>query len=159
MLITAGWPRLGPELVDAEAEAELGWLVCTVGGIRAARTELNVPPGARLKLHQQGANATTRGRLERHREALQRLARPGEIGNEERPAPAQALNLGVDGATFSLPVGGVNDLEAEAARLEREIAKLDAEAAKLERQLGNPGFVAHAPAEVVERQRERLEEI
>jgi valyl-tRNA synthetase len=159
MLITAPWPRLGPELVDPEAETELGWLVRTVGGIRAARTELNVPPGARLALHQQGANATTRGRLERHREALQRLARLGDIAVEERPASAQALNLAVDEATFSLPVGGVIDLEAEAARLEREIAKLDAEAAKIERQLANADFVARAPAEVVERQRERLEEI
>ena len=37
--------RARAELVDAEAEAELGWLVRTIGGIRAARTELNVPPG------------------------------------------------------------------------------------------------------------------
>jgi valyl-tRNA synthetase len=97
--------------------------------------------------------------LERHREPIQRLARLGEIVVEERPAAAQALNLVVDEATFSLPVGGVIDLEAEAARLEREIAKLDGEAAKIERQLATPDFVARAPAEVVERQRERLEEI
>jgi valyl-tRNA synthetase len=118
-----------------------------------------VPPGARLALHQQGANATTKGRLERHREAIQRLARLSDIVVEERPTPAQALAVVIDEATFSLPVGGVIDLEAEAARLEREIAKLDAEAAKLEQQLANPDFVARAPAEVVERQRERLEEI
>ncbi|MFO1074940.1 MAG: valine--tRNA ligase [Geminicoccaceae bacterium] len=158
MLITADWPRLGGDLVDGEAEAELGWLVRTIGAIRAARTELNVPPGARLTLHQHGAGATTLARLERHREAILRLARLETIVLADGPVPAQSLVVVVDEASFALPVGEVIDLAAERARLIKEIGKLDAETGKIAQKLGNADFVARAPAEVVEQQRERLEE-
>ncbi|MFL5332943.1 MAG: valine--tRNA ligase, partial [Geminicoccaceae bacterium] len=155
MLIRRAWPRLGQELVDAEAEAELGWLVRLVGAIRAARTELNVPPGARLTLHQQGAPQRTRAWLEHHREAIQRLARLGEIELEDRPAPPKALVVVVDETTFSLPVGEFIDLAAEQARLEREVGKLTTEVDRGRQKLVDAAFVARAPEEVVEQQRER----
>ena len=104
LLIGAQWPRLGGDLVDAEAEAELGWLVRLIGAVRAARTELNVPPGARLTLHQQGASPRTLAWLERHGDAIRRLARIGEIDLGERPPPAQSLVVVVDEATFAMPV-------------------------------------------------------
>ena len=159
MLIAADWPRLGGELIDGEAEAELGWLVRTIGAIRAARTELNVPPGARLTLHQHGAGAVTLARLERHREAILRLARLAAIVLADGPVPAQALVVVVDETSFALPVGEVIDLATERQRLVKEIGKLDAEAGKLAQKLDNADFVARAPAEVVEQQRERLEEV
>ena len=162
MLIVARWPELDPErLVDREAEAELGWLVRAIGAIRAARSELNVPPGARLALHPQGASPATLARLERHREAILRLARLGEIVPDDRPSPPppQSLVVVVDEASFALPVGHVVDLAAEKRRLEKEIGRLDGDAAKLRGKLGNADFVGRAPAEVVEQQRERLREV
>jgi valyl-tRNA synthetase len=158
MLIVAAWPRLDRELVDAEAEGELGWLVHLIGGIRAARTELNVPPGARLTLRQHGAAPQTRNWLERHRDAIQRLARIGEVVSEERPIPPQSLAVVVDEATFALAVGEVIDLAAERGRLEREIGKLTAEIDRGRLKLSSPDFAARAPADVVEQQRERLAE-
>ncbi len=158
LLIDAAWPRLGGELVDAAAEAELGWLVRLVGAIRAARSELNVPPAARLTLHQSGASAATRGWLERHGEALQRLARIGDIVVEERPVPPQSLVVVIDETTFALPVGEVVDLAAERVRLEREIGKLGTEIDRGRQKLANADFVARAPAEVIDQQRERLAE-
>ena len=158
LLIAAPWPRLGGELVDAEAEAELGWLVRLIGGIRAARTELNVPPAAPLALYQHGADPRTRGWLVRHADAIRRLARIGELVVEEQAVPAQSLVLVVDEATFALPVHGVIDLAAETARLRREIARLEGEIARGRDKLARPDFVARAPAEVVEQQRERLVE-
>ena len=160
MLIAARWPRLGGDaLVDPDAEAELGWLVRLVSAIRTARSELNVPPGARLTLFQHGGGSRTIARLERNREAILRLARLRTIVVEDQPVPAQALVVVVDEASFALPVGHVVDLAAEKQRLEKEIGRLDGEAAKLEQKLGNPDFVARAPAEVVEQQCLRLEEI
>lgn len=64
----------------------------------------------------------------------------------------------VDETTFSLPVGDVLDLAAECKRLEKEVGKLESEIAKLEQKLGNADFVARAPVEVVEQQRERRDE-
>jgi valyl-tRNA synthetase len=158
LLIDAAWPRLGGELVDTAAEAELGWLVQLVGAIRAARSELNVPPAARLTLHQTGASATTCGWLERHGEAIQRLARIGGIVVEERPVPPLSLVVVIDETTFALPVGEVVDLAAERVRLEREIGKLGTEIDRGRQKLANADFVARAPAEVIEQQRERLAE-
>ena len=107
LLIVAAWPRLDRELVDAEAEAELGWLVRLIGAIRAPAASSNVPPGARLTLHQQGAAPATWRWLERHRDAIQRLAR-----RRDRPrgagVPPQSLVVVVDEATFALPVGEVD---------------------------------------------------
>jgi valyl-tRNA synthetase len=159
MLIAAEWPRLGGELIDGGAEAELGWLVRTIGSIRAARTELNVPPGARLTLHQHGAGVETLARLERHREAIVRLARLETIVLEDRAPPPQSLVVVVDEASMALPIGHVIDVGAERKRLQKEIGKLEAEAEKSEQKLANPDFVARAPVEVVEQLRERLEEL
>jgi valyl-tRNA synthetase len=158
LLVDAAWPRLGGELVDASAEAELGWLVRLIGAIRAARSELNIPPGARLTLHQHGASPTTRGWLERHAEAIQRLARIGGIVPDETAVPPQSLVVVVDEATFALPVGEVVDLTTERVRLEREIGKLAAEIDRGRQKLATTDFVARAPAEVIDQQRERLAE-
>ena len=158
MLIGAAWPRLGGELLDAHAEAELGWLVRLIGAIRTARSELNVPPGTRLTLHQQGAAPTTRDWLERHSDAIQRMARVGEIIRDDQPIPPQSLVVVIDEATFALPVGHVIDLAAERARLEREIGKLATEIERGRQKLDNTDFVSRAPAEVIEQQRERLSE-
>ena len=100
----------------------------------------------------------TLGWLERHRDAIQRLARIGEIDLAERATPAQSLVVVVDEATFALPVAGVIDLAGERTRLEREIGKLDAEIARGQHKLASADFVARAPAEIVEQQRERLAE-
>ncbi len=158
MLIVRPWPELPESLVDPAAEAELGWLVRTIGAIRAARTELNVPPAARLVLHQQGASPDTLARLERHREAICRLARIERIEPAERAPAPHSIVVVVDETTFSLPVGEVVDLAKERARLERELQRLDGELRKLEAKLADRSFVERAPAEVVDMQRERREE-
>ena len=158
MLIDASWPRLGGELVDAAAEAELGWLVRLIGAIRTARSELNVPPAARLALHQHGAAPATRDWLGRHADAIQRMARIGLIVREDGPIPPQSLVVVIDEATFALPVGEVIDLAAERSRLEREIGKLTAEIERGRQKLDNADFVSRAPAEVIDQQRERLAE-
>ncbi|GBD44395.1 Valine--tRNA ligase [bacterium HR40] len=158
MLIVRPWPSLSLELVDREAEAELGWLVRTIGAIRAARTELNVPPAARLVLRHHGASPTTRARLARHEEAICRLARLERIEREPAPPSPHSLVVVVDETTFSLPVGEVIDLAKERSRLEKELQRLDAELGRLDAKLADPGFVARAPAEVVELHRERRAE-
>ena len=151
-LIGQPWPV--PTTVDAASDAEMGWLVKLIQDIRSARAELNVPAGAKLKLLVIGANDTTKGRLETHRPAIERLARIEGV-EPAASAPKASLQLVVGEATYALPVGDVIDLKAESARLQKEIKKLADEVGKIDAKLGNVAFVSRAPEEVVEEQRER----
>ena len=151
-LIGQPWPV--PTAIDAASDAEMGWLVKLIQDIRSARAELNVPAGAKLKLLVIGANDTTKGRLETHRPAIERLARIEGV-EPVASAPKASLQLVVGEATYALPVGDVIDLKAESARLQKEIKKLADEVGKIDSKLGNAAFVSRAPEEVVEEQRER----
>ena len=87
-LILAKWPMPDARALDPEAGPEVDWLIRLVSGLRAARSELNVPPGARLPLHIRDAGERTRARIERHRAALGRMARVDPIGFD--PAPPRS---------------------------------------------------------------------
>src|SRR3546814_4719637 len=81
-LITAKWPMPDARALDPEAGPEIDWLIRLVNGIRGTRSELNVPPGAKLALHVRDASPKTRERLERNEAALKRLARIDTVSAE-----------------------------------------------------------------------------
>ncbi|MFO1068344.1 MAG: valine--tRNA ligase [Geminicoccaceae bacterium] len=155
LLIGSRWPDLPGDLVDEAAAADLGWLIGTVSAIRAARSELNVPPSAQLALQAHGAGAQSQERLARHGEALRRLARLSAITIDHGEPVRGSLQVVVDDATLAMPLGEVIDLGKERERLQKEIARLAGEVEKLGTKLSNPSFVERAPAEVVAEQRER----
>ena len=151
-LIVAQWPQTDARSLDPAAEAEVAWLIRLVGEIRTARTELNVPPGARLVLHTADADAALRDRLGRNAATLGRLART-ETVSFDAPAAGSVLQIVVDGTTFMLPVEGVIDLDAERARLTKGIAAAEKERDALAGRLGNASFVERAKPEAVEKAR------
>ena len=150
-LIVARWPMADARAIDPAAREEIDWLVRLVSEIRAARTELNVPPGARLSLHVRDASGETAERLARQGAVLARLARVDAVAGD---APAGgALQIVVDEATFVLPLGDVVDLDAERARLTKAIAAAEKERDALAGRLGNASFVERAKPEAVEKAR------
>ncbi len=160
MLIEAEWPDLAALPIDADAGSEMGWVIRLVSQIRAVRAELNVPPGARLRMLVRGAGPATRTRIDRHREQIARLARlEGVVLDAAGPLPEGAVQTVVDEAIYVLPIGAVVDISRERVRLEREIEKLSGEIVEIDRKLANRNFVARAPEEVVDRQRARLVEL
>ena len=155
-LITASWPVL-EGLDNAEATAEIGWLIDLITDIRRLRSEMNVPAGAQIPLIAVGASAETAARLERHQALIQRMARLADIGVSDTVPPASAQTV-LGEATLALPLEGVIDFAAERARIEKELSKLDGEIMRLEKKLGNEKFVANAKPEIVAEQREKLED-
>ena len=133
------------------------WLIGVVSGIRSVRTEMNVPAGAKIPLVIVGAGEETGVRVESQLAALIRMARLEDVkyGTDVPPSSAQIV---IGEATFALPLAGVIDFDAERVRLKREIAKEEVEIGKIDKKLGNEQFVAKAPPEVIEEQRERREE-
>jgi len=156
-LILADWPGVDRSLIDPVADREVEWVIRLVSEIRALRAESNVPAGARLNLALVGADDAVTARVGRHRDLIQRLARLEAI-DFAASAPKGSVQLVIEGVTAALPLGDVIDLVAERKRLEREIAKADQELAKIAAKLGNAAFVAKAPPEVIDEQRERQEE-
>ncbi|WP_223568643.1 valine--tRNA ligase [Agrobacterium tumefaciens] len=147
-----------PEFRDDAAAAEINWLIDLVSGIRSARAEMNVPPGATASLVVVGANTSTEARLDRHAAAIRRLARADEIRAAE-VAPKGSAQIIVGEATVCLPLGNLVDLAAEQTRLEKAIGKVDAEMERIDKKLSNEKFVANADPEVVAAERERKAEL
>jgi valyl-tRNA synthetase len=150
-LILARWPMPDARALDPEAGPEIDWLIRLVGGIRGARSELSVPPGAKLALHVRDADERTRERLQRNEAAIQRLARIEAVSFEE--ASGGAAQVVVDEATYILPLEGVIDIEAERGRLSKALQAAEKERDLLAGRLGNPSFVERAKPEAVEKAR------
>ncbi|KQQ23697.1 valine--tRNA ligase [Methylobacterium sp. Leaf123] len=153
LLALESWPELSA-YTNKQAEEEIGWLVDLISEVRSARSETNVPAGAQVPLVLVGADAGVRARVERWSETLTRLARLSEIGFADA-APKNAVQLLVRGSVAALPLEGIVDLAAEVARLKKEAGKARAEIGKIDGKLGNADFLARAPEEVVDEQRER----
>ncbi|WP_370170712.1 valine--tRNA ligase [Sphingobium abikonense] len=151
-LIVAQWPQ-ALAAVDRQAQAEIDWLIRLVSAIRTARTELNVPPGAKLPMVVSGAAEDTHRRLDRQGVALARLGRVESLSFGEPPAGG-AAQIVVDEATFILPLEGVIDITAEKARLAKALAGAEKERDSLGGRLSNASFVEKAKPEAVAKARE-----
>jgi valyl-tRNA synthetase len=155
-LIRTAWPTPAP-VADAEAaRAELDWVVALVGEVRGARAEMNVPPSVTVPLLLQGASQGTLDRAGRWIDAIRRLARATEVKPLDGAAPKGVAQVVVGEATVMLPLADVIDLGAERTRLAKARGAAEGEAKKIRAKLGNADFVARAPEEVVEENRERL---
>lgn len=150
-LIVAAWPA--PEAsVDAEAKAEVEWLIALIGNLRGAKSELGIAPGARLTAYVANPSDATRAVIGRNGTVIDRLARLDAILFEAAPAGA-AMQVGAGDATLAIPLEGVIDIAAEKARLEKAMAASVKERDSLDKRLGNPAFVEKAKAEAIEKAR------
>jgi valyl-tRNA synthetase len=141
---------------DPAAEAEIGWVVDLVTAIRSVRAEMNIPPATLTALILAGVSEQTRERALRWSDVIKRMARLSDVSFAERP-PEGAVQLLVRGEVAALPLKGVIDLAAESARLDKEIAKAEADIKRVDAKLSNEKFVANAPDEIVEEEKEKRE--
>ncbi|MGC1695688.1 MAG: valine--tRNA ligase, partial [Pseudolabrys sp.] len=151
LLALSEWPKL-EGLTDEKAEAEIGWLIELITAIRSIRAEMNITVPIPLVLA--GASSVTQARAQRWAEFIQRLARVSEISSAPS-APQGSVQLVVRGEVAALPLKGVIDLAAERARLMKEMAKTEADIARVDAKLGNEKFVANAPEDIIEGEKEK----
>ncbi len=147
-LITAKWPAPNAAR-DAEASADIDWLIKLVSELRTAKAELGLPPGARLTAH---FPAALKDRADKLAAQLDRLARLETISFDPAPAGASA-QLVVEGETITVPLEGVSDIAAERERLTKALAAATKERDGLAGRLNNPSFVERAKPEAVEKAR------
>ena len=153
LLCLAEWPKADGK-VDQKAVAEVNWVIDLISEIRSLRSEMNVPPASQLTPTVTGADEETRTRAERYESFIMRLARIGDIAFADTP-PQGSAQFVLGQATMALALANVIDLAAERERLSKEIGKLQQEIDKIDARFANEQFMAKAPEEVVEENRER----
>ena len=156
LLIGAAWPEVF-NIASDDAVDEVRFIISLISEIRYIRTEMNVPLSAKPALLINGATALQNRTIANQQAALLRIARLDTVTETDDFGSGCAQGR-VDGLDIALPLADILDLEAEATRLNKEIAAVTAEIEKIARKLDNPGFIAKAPDDVIVENKRRLDE-
>jgi valyl-tRNA synthetase len=158
-IMLAPFPAADPGLDDPEAEAEMGWVMEAILGIRRIKGEMNISPGKPLPVLLQNVSDQDLKWLNASRKYLDFLARTESIRvlapHEEAPESAIAL---VGEMKVLIPMAGLIDKEAELKRLDKEIGKIQSDLERTQKKLTNSDFVDKAPAAVVRKERDKIAE-
>jgi valyl-tRNA synthetase len=146
-VMVAAWPAY--EFSDPAAEAEIASLMRLVTEIRRFRSDQGLRPGQRVPARLAGIESTP---LASHEEAIRTLLR---LTTPEAGFAVSAA-LAAEGVMVELDLAGTVDIEAERKRLEKDLAAARKEAQQMSAKLGNASFTGKAPADVVEKSRQRL---
>jgi valyl-tRNA synthetase len=154
------YPQGDERFIDEAAEREIDLVQQVTVAIRTLRSTYSVPPSWTVPVEVRSVDAEKRALLERHRGLIDNVARVSLVVGQSG-GPVMQAGRSVVGADVEVlvPLAGLVDVEAEKARIEKEIARCDKDAAHATRKLDNESFVARAPADVVEKERSRLAEM
>ncbi len=154
------YPLFDQSKLDSEAEEQIEWIKGVVVAIRNIRGEMDVPPAKSINVILRNGASADQGKLEEYRPYLQKLAKLESISwlapDDEVPAAATGLYQELE---ILVPLAGIIDVEAERARLSKEIAKLEGALKSVTGKLNNAKFVDNAPDAVVAKEREKQEQI
>ncbi len=153
------WPRPDRRAGDPDALRRFAALQELVGAIRSIRAEYGVPPGQTVRASVAHPGPELAAALESSRAVMQRMAKLSELsvgaaGSDESAGTGGAVLS--DGSSVSIPLGDMVDLGRECARLRNEADRLGEIIRKQDARLANQDFITRAPADVVNREREKL---
>ncbi len=158
-IMLQAWPVANESRIDAAAEGDIEWVKQLMLGVRQIRGEMKISMAKRIDIIVQNANPEDLRRLADFEPLLNKLAKLESVrvlaAGEEAPMSATAL---VGEMQVLVPMAGLIDKDAELARLDKEIQRLQGEVQRVGGKLANQGFVAKAPAEVLDKERAKLAE-
>jgi len=157
-VIDAPWPQVDPS-ADPAAEEEFAFLMDVVSALRRFRADHRLQPGVRPNASATVPDGRFARSLSSQLERVTTLARWGSLILGEDDGAGPTARIVIPGAVIHVPLAGVLDVNAERSRLSREIDALVAESDRVRAKLANADFVAKAPEDVVETQRERLADV
>ncbi|MFD0909374.1 valine--tRNA ligase [Ruegeria arenilitoris] len=156
MLVHADWPTYAAaDLVDADADREMNWVISVIENTRSARAQMRVPAGLYVPMLVTEIDAHGQAAWDRNEALIKRLARIDSLTKTDT-LPKGTISIAAPGASFGLPLADIIDIGAEKERLEKAKGKLAKELGGLRGRLNNPKFVASAPEEVVEEAKANL---
>ena len=152
-IMISEYPKFDESLVYKTEEADVERIITSITAIRQRRAEMNVPPSKKAKLYVVTKYADTFRRAEK---ILTKLASASELILTDEYSSDDAVMIATDAGRLYIPLAEVIDFEKERARLTAEMKKNDSEIERIEKKLANEGFVAKAPAAVIEGERAKL---
>ncbi|KNH25082.1 valine--tRNA ligase [Priestia megaterium] len=153
-ITVAKWPEVRPELSDKEAANDMRLLVDIIRAVRNIRAEVNTPMSKQVKLFIKAKDENIQNQIEKNRAYVERFCNPSQLViSTDVSLDEKAMTAVVTGAELILPLEGLINIEEEIARLEKEYDKLNKEVERVQKKLNNQGFIAKAPAKVVEEER------
>lgn len=156
-IMVALWPSVEAAELDAGAEKEMGAVMEAIKAIRNMRSEVNVAPGKKSEVILHFTETALEAVFKENSGYLRTLAgtEPMTVLTPGREKPENAMAAVINGVEIYLPLKGLIDIEKESARLNKELAALENELKRVSGKLGNVGFVAKAPAEVVAKEKQK----
>ncbi len=152
-IMVSPYPEYDENLTFGAESAKMDAVIEAIRAIRARRAEMNVPPSRKATVMIDTEAPETFTGTESF---CRRLASASEV-EMISGAPDGTVRIVTGSATVYIPLGELVDIEAERKRLGKELEKAEGEIKRLEGKLGNAGFIAKAPAAVVEGERAKLE--
>ena len=159
-LMLKSWPEHVSDQ-NVAVEQKLNRIMDVIKAVRNIRAEMNIAPGKKAEMMLVTSDETIRGVLETGAGYIRHLAGGSQVKILTKliEKPSQAASAVLEGIEIYVPLKGLLDLDKEIARMEKEIAVAEQEAIRLQGKLNNPGFVGKAPADVVAKEREKLDGI
>lgn len=155
-LMVTDWPRFDSALEFAAEEEDFEKIMAVIKAVRNRRAEMNVPPSKKAKV----CIATKfKDTFSRGTAYICRLAYASDVETGDSFESEGAVRVITDAATVFMPMRELVDFTAELERLKKELKKANDDKEFFEKKLNNQGFVAKAPAAVVEQQRESLKKV
>ncbi|MCY9694287.1 valine--tRNA ligase [Paenibacillus alginolyticus] len=153
----ASWPVENEAFESPDAVREMELLMDVIRSVRNIRSEVNVPMSKKVELLVKPASSETLTILNSNEEYLKRFCNTSLLQiDAEMAAPEKAMTAIITGTELYLPLAGLIDIAQELARLDKELQTLHGEVERIEKKLGNEGFVAKAPAKVIEEEKAKL---
>jgi len=159
-IVVAPFPETSKELIDSSSEEEMEILMEIIRAIRSIRAELNIGPSVEIPALIRAFNQDIIDLLKGGAAYIKRLSRVDEftIGIDIKRPEKSAVAVFGQGEIY-LPLSGIIDIEKEKSMLKRRLDTVEEDLKRIEKKLSNPSFIERAPSEVVEKERNKLEEL
>jgi valyl-tRNA synthetase len=159
-LIAHSFPPIEKQYINTETENMVEWIKLFITGVRNIRGEMNISPNKTLPVLLSGADTAEQVKINNHVLFLQTLANLESISwlnAKDQPPPSATALIG--NVKLLIPIKGLIDKNAETTRLKKEMDKITKELERTKTKLANPDYVKKAPADVVNKERSRLNEL
>ena len=158
-IMTQPYPEMEPDKVDETAEAEMGWLMDVIQSVRQIKGEMNIPAGKRVPVLLSDLTQGQMSVIQNNQATMAFLAKSESVEIVDGDHAPESAMKQVASTRILIPLAGLIDKQEELSRLKKEMDNAAKEIARLKGKLGNEKFVANAPADIVEKEKQKLAQI